>query len=85
MCDIEINYAREPAGNHAWHMPWSRLFRSRWAALFWSAGILWTAYNIADAAPQEATPGNAASIVMTDATGAKVDAADLAALANAMP
>jgi len=29
-------------------MPFSRLFRSRWAALLWAGGILWTAYDVAD-------------------------------------
>jgi hypothetical protein len=36
-------------------MGFSRLFRSRCAALFWSAGILWTAYDIAADAPESPT------------------------------
>lgn len=56
----------------------SRLFRSRWAALFWSAGVVWTAYDIADANPVP-SPHHAGA----DATGESVDAADIAALANA--
>lgn len=32
-------------------MPFARLFRSRWAALIWAAGILWTAIDVADSAP----------------------------------
>ena len=55
------------------------LFRSRWSALFWAGGILWTAYDIANAQPS--APGNAAAAV--DVTGAPVNAADLAAIANA--
>ncbi|MCP8889366.1 hypothetical protein [Sphingomonas faeni] len=66
-------------------MGFSRLFRSRWAALVWSAGILWTAYNVAADAPEP--PTNAASGGATaqpgDATGAAFDARDLAVLANA--
>ena len=54
------------------------LFRSRWSALFWAGGILWTAYDIASAQP--GTPSNAAAV---DATGTPVNAADLAAIANA--
>ena len=27
----------------------SGLFRSRWAALLWAAGIVWTAYDVASA------------------------------------
>ena len=50
-------------------MPFSKLFRSRWSALLWSAGILWTAVDIAGA-PSPEPAGNAAS------------AADLAAAAN---
>lgn len=29
-------------------MPFSRLFRSRWAALLWAAGIIWFAVDVAD-------------------------------------
>ena len=66
-------------------MGFSRLFRSRWAALVWSAGILWTAYDVAADAPEP--PTNAASggaaAQRTDATGAAFDTCDLAVLANA--
>ena len=55
-----------------------KLFRSRWSALFWAGGVLWTAYDIASAQPS--IPGNAAAV---DATGEPVNAADLAAIANA--
>ena len=58
-----------------------RLFRSRWAALFWSAGVIWTAYDIADAAP--ATPAKPHVAAVADATGEAIDPTDLAALANA--
>ena len=66
-------------------MGFSRLFRSRWAALFWSAGIVWTAYDVASDAPEPAA-GNAVSGNVqgqTDATGATFDTKDLAILANA--
>ncbi len=56
-----------------------KLFRSRWSALLWAGGILWTAYDIASAQPSD--PGSNAAAV--DATGAPVSAADLAAIANA--
>ncbi|BCA62539.1 hypothetical protein HMP09_1773 [Sphingomonas sp. HMP9] len=71
-------------------MGFSRLFRSRWAALFWSAGIVWTAYDVAADAP-EPVATNAVSGVSdnaveqpTDAAGAAFNAADLAILANAI-
>ena len=66
-------------------MGFSRLFRSRWAALFWSAGILWTAYDVANDAPEPSTKAASGAIAVqpTDATGAVFDARDLAVLANA--
>jgi hypothetical protein len=30
----------------------SFIFRSRWAALFWAAGIIWFAVSVAGSAPQ---------------------------------
>lgn len=58
----------------------ARLFRSRWAALFWAAGVVWTAYDVAGAAPARA-PAHAAA--PTDALGEPVDRAALEVLANA--
>ena len=60
-----------------------RLFRSRRAALFWSAGILWTAYDIASAAPSAPAKAHGHPAALADATGEAVDPADLAAIANA--
>jgi hypothetical protein len=61
----------------------SRIFRSRWAALFWAGGILWTAYDVASAStPDPAT--NNSTAAETDATGMPVDGNNLAILANAM-
>jgi hypothetical protein len=65
-------------------MPLSKIFRSRWAALFWAGGVLWTAYDIADAAPGNGTPGNQTAGTEVDATGVAVGNDDLAVLANAM-
>ncbi len=61
----------------------SRLFRSRWAALFWACGILWTAVDVAgyDPGARPAQAGNAAS---EDALGDAVNSGDLAILANAI-
>lgn len=45
----------------------SRLFRSRWSALLWAAGVLFTAWQFADIAPVDdqldsgATASNASS------------------------
>lgn len=61
----------------------SRLFRNRWSALLWSAGILWTAYDVAGGATGPAEQANAAAAV--DATGDRIDQAALASFANAAP
>ncbi len=65
----------------------SRIFRSRWSALFWSAGIVWTAYDVAMAnrSLPKATPATNSSSAAPDqdATGDAVDAHDLSILANA--
>ena len=61
----------------------SRIFRSRWSALFWAGGILWTAYDVASGQPQGAAAGNGQAAAL-DATGEAVNAADLAVLANVM-
>jgi len=61
----------------------TRIFRSRWSALFWAGGIIWMAYDVANAnAPDPVT--NNANAADTDATGVTVDHGDLAVLANAM-
>ena len=64
-------------------MPYAKLFRSRWAALLWAGGILWSAAEFVGASPGK--PALAANATAeTDATGASVDANDLAILANVM-
>jgi hypothetical protein len=32
----------------------SSVFKSRWMALLWAAGIIWFAYDVADSQPQDA-------------------------------
>ena len=65
-------------------MPSSKIFRSRWAALIWAGGILWTAYDVAGAAPAGKATTENQSAADTDATGMAVDNGDLSVLANAM-
>lgn len=60
----------------------SRIFRSRWVALFWASGIVWMAYDVAQANAGDPATGNAA--VATDQTGDAVNSADVAALVNAL-
>jgi hypothetical protein len=64
-------------------MPYAKLFRSRWAALLWAGGILWTAVDFVGAAPaKQSVAANVAD--PTDATDMPVDGNDLAILANVM-
>jgi len=60
----------------------TKIFRSRWSALFWAGGIIWTAYDVASANTPDPVTNNSAAD--TDATGVAVDNGDLAVLANAM-
>jgi len=70
-------------------VPYAKLFRSRWAALLWAAGILWFAVDVAGYAPdRKADPAANASASTetadTDATGEAVQNSDLAILAGVM-
>jgi hypothetical protein len=65
----------------------SSVFKSRWMALVWAAGILWTAYDYAEAQPQassNAAANNADSEEPTDATGAPITPEDQQKLADAI-
>ena len=49
----------------------SSIFKNRWMALVWAAGIIWFAYDFA--APKDDSPGAASNQVeITDASGAPV-------------
>ena len=67
-------------------MPFRKLFLSRWSALLWAGGILWTAVDtVGFGPPAHRLAGNvAADADATDATGVPVNAHDLAVLANVM-
>ena len=58
-------------------MKHSSIFKSRWFALLWAAGILWFAYDVAGGAPQDSAPANgeaaSADQPLTDVTGAEVN------------
>src|SRR3546814_11631723 len=64
----------------------TRIFRSRWVALLWAAGIIWTAIDVAEANKAPPPPASNASDAAnaTDALGQPVTNQDLAILANAM-
>jgi len=55
-----------------------KIFRSRWAALLWAAGIVWTAYDVAEANAPKHAP--APQTQPTDATRAAVSDADMKVL-----
>ena len=60
----------------------SNIFRSRWWALIWAAGIVWFAYDFAGSAP--ATDNSSVNAEeATDATGAPVTSDDEKRLASA--
>jgi hypothetical protein len=63
---------------------YARLFRSRWSALLWAAGILWFAYDMASSQPQGGDNAAADADQATDATGAPVTAEDQQRLAAAI-
>lgn len=67
-------------------MLYTKLFRSRWAALLWAGGILWTAVDFVGVAParQSVAANTTDPGAPTDATGMAVDGNNLAILANVM-
>lgn len=63
----------------------AQIFRSRWSALFWAAGVLVTAYQFVPSSPPphpdaSDQPANRQDATLTDAAGDPVSNADLAAL-----
>jgi hypothetical protein len=64
-------------------MRWSTIFKSRWMALIWAAGIIWFAY---DFAASSASPANASDneVQVTDASGAPVSPAEANQLSDAV-
>ena len=64
-------------------MKTSSVFKSRWMALIWAAGIIWFAYDTATSQPQsDANTTNAEQ--STDATGSPVASDDEKKLAEAL-
>lgn len=73
-------------------IPSARLFRSRWAALLWAGGVLWTAADIAQSAPHEGARKASPTVARShDAASDEanldapdINAADLETMANAL-
>jgi hypothetical protein len=61
----------------------SKIFRSRWSAMFWAAGVIFTAVTTIGfgSAKTDAKPGDPET-ALTDDSGATVSNADLAVLKN---
>ncbi len=60
-------------------MNFSRLFRSRWAALWWAGGVIWFAYDVASTAPDG---GGVNVSAVADQSDIEANAADVAGIAN---
>lgn len=58
----------------------STIFKSRWMALLWAAGIIWFAYDFAGSQPQD-TNESANAADATDATGTAITSDDTNKLA----
>jgi hypothetical protein len=63
-------------------MKTSSVFKSRWMALIWAAGIIWFAWDFAGSAPAADNTANAEQAA--DATGAPVTSDDQNRLADAL-
>jgi hypothetical protein len=59
------------------------VFANRYMALFWAAGIIWFAYDVAGGAPSE-NDGNNQQVATTDITGAPVTQQDIDALKSTL-
>ena len=61
----------------------SSVFKSRWMALLWAAGIIWFAYDTASSQAQD-TNTSANAEQATDASGAPVTSDDMNSAAAAL-
>lgn len=59
----------------------STIFKNRWMALIWAAGIIWFAYDFAGSQPQDSN-ASANSDQSTDQSGANVTSDDRQKLAQ---
>lgn len=64
-------------------MKTSTVFKSRWMALLWAAGIIWFAYDFAGSQPQDEN-ASANSEQPTDASGGAISSDDTNKLAAEM-
>jgi hypothetical protein len=57
-------------------MKTSTIFKSRWMALLWAAGILWFAYDVAGGSDSSTTNASTNADQATDVTGAPITTDD---------
>ena len=62
----------------------SAIFKSRWMALLWAAGIIWFAYDFAGPSDDEMNNAGANEVQVTDADGAPVTPAEARQLEEAL-
>ena len=62
----------------------SAIFRSRWMALLWAAGIIWFAYDFAGPASEETNSADSNQVQITDANGAPVSSDEARQLSEAL-
>jgi hypothetical protein len=61
----------------------STIFKSRWMALLWAAGMIWLAVDVADRGKSAANASNTQTTI-SDADGQPASEGDLNAAANAL-
>ena len=59
-----------------------KIFRSRWAALLWAGGVIWTAYDVAEASAPPAKADQTKMVTHGDAASSDPNLAILSQFAN---
>ena len=62
----------------------STIFKSRWMALLWAAGIIWFAYDFAGPSSEDTNSADSNQVQITDANGAPVSSDEARQLSEAL-
>jgi hypothetical protein len=62
----------------------STIFKSRWMALIWAAGMIWFAYDVASSTEPPANAADGNDVQITDGSGAPVSPEDANKLQEAL-
>jgi hypothetical protein len=75
---LDRNRILNPAGDNRRMIPMktSTIFKSRWMALIWAAGVIWFAYDVAGGSAQSTGNTSANADQATDVTGAPITTDD---------